>query len=56
MATGGLSASRRMSMTRINTNIPSMIAQGRLRNNTNDLQTRLERLATGLRINRGKDD
>ncbi|HNO76843.1 MAG TPA: flagellin [Phycisphaerae bacterium] len=43
-------------MTRINTNIPSMIAQGRLRNNTNDLQTRLERLATGLRINRGKDD
>lgn len=43
-------------MTRINTNIPSMIAQGRLRTNTNDLQTRLERLATGLRINRGKDD
>jgi flagellin len=43
-------------MTRINTNIPSLIAQGRLRTNTNDLQTRLERLATGLRINRGKDD
>lgn len=43
-------------MTRINTNIPSMIAQGRLRNNTGDLQLRLERLATGLRINRGKDD
>ena len=43
-------------MTRINTNISSMIAQGRLRGNTNDLQTRLERLATGLRINRGKDD
>lgn len=43
-------------MTRINTNISSMIAQGRLRNNTVDMQTRLERLATGLRINRGKDD
>lgn len=43
-------------MTRINTNIPSMIAQGRLRSNASDLQLRLERLATGLRINRGKDD
>jgi flagellin len=43
-------------MTRINTNIQSLIAQGRLRNNVTDLQTRLERLATGLRINRGKDD
>ncbi len=43
-------------MTRINTNISSMIAHGRLRTNTNDLQVRLERLATGLRINRGKDD
>ncbi|HRX85176.1 MAG TPA: flagellin [Phycisphaerae bacterium] len=43
-------------MTRINTNIPSLIAQGRMFNNTTDLQTRLERLATGLRINRGKDD
>ncbi len=43
-------------MTRIQTNVPSLIAQGRLRTNTNDLQVRLERLATGLRINRGKDD
>lgn len=43
-------------MTRINTNIPSLIASGRLRTNTDDLQLRLERLATGLRINRGKDD
>jgi hypothetical protein len=43
-------------MTRINTNVSSIIAQGRLRTNTGDLQTRLERLATGLRINRGKDD
>ncbi len=43
-------------MTRINTNIPSMIAQQRLNRSGLDLQTRLERLSTGLRINRGKDD
>lgn len=43
-------------MTRINTNVPSIIAQNRLTRNTNDLQVRLERLSTGLRINRGKDD
>ena len=43
-------------MTRINTNIPAMVATGRFRANTNDLYVRLERLATGLRINRGKDD
>lgn len=43
-------------MTRINTNIPALTAMGRLRVNSNDLATRLERLSTGLRINRGKDD
>ena len=43
-------------MARINTNIPSLTAQGRLRQNNLDLNTRLERLSTGLRINRGKDD
>ena len=43
-------------MTRINTNIPSLIAQQRLNRSGGDLQTRLERLSTGLRINRGKDD
>lgn len=43
-------------MTRINTNIPSLIAQQRLNRSGLDLQTRLERLSTGLRINRGKDD
>ncbi|MCK4658106.1 MAG: flagellin [Phycisphaerae bacterium] len=43
-------------MTRINTNIPSIIAQGRMRNNLLDQNTRLERLSTGLRINRGADD
>jgi len=43
-------------MTRINTNVSSMIAQQRLNRSGNDLQVRLERLSTGLRINRGKDD
>ena len=43
-------------MARINTNIPSMIAQANLaRTNANLAQT-LERLSTGLRINRGADD
>jgi flagellin len=43
-------------MTRINTNLSSMIAQGRLSQNNADLQTALTRLSTGLRINTGKDD
>ncbi|MBL4590900.1 MAG: flagellin, partial [Phycisphaerales bacterium] len=43
-------------MTRINTNISSVIAQQRLSRSGADLQLRLERLSTGLRINRGKDD
>lgn len=43
-------------MARINTNIPSLIAQTRLGRTTNDLTTRLQRLSTGLRINRGADD
>lgn len=43
-------------MTRINTNISSLIAQQRLNRSGLDLQTRLERLSTGLRINRGRDD
>jgi len=43
-------------MARINTNIPALTALGRLRGNNQDLNTRLERLSTGLRINRGKDD
>jgi len=43
-------------MTRINTNIPSIIAQGQMRTNLNDLNTRLRRLSTGLRINKGADD
>jgi len=43
-------------MSRINTNIPSIQAVHRLAANQLDLRTRLERLSTGLRINRGRDD
>lgn len=43
-------------MARINTNVPSVIAQSNLARNNIELETRLERLSTGLRINRGKDD
>lgn len=43
-------------MSRIITNVPSMIAQRVLGQNNQMLTTSLERLSTGLRINRGKDD
>ena len=43
-------------MSRINTNPSSMIAQSNLSKNNRMLNTTLERLSTGLRINRGKDD
>lgn len=43
-------------MTRINTNVPSLIAQFNLARSNDELSTRLERLSTGLRINRGADD
>ncbi|MFO1064558.1 MAG: flagellin [Pirellulales bacterium] len=43
-------------MTRINTNVGSLVAQTRLSRTNNDLQTSLTRLSTGLRINTGKDD
>lgn len=43
-------------MSRINTNVPSLIAARILTANNNALNTSLERLSTGLRINRGKDD
>jgi len=42
-------------MARINTNIPSLQAMTRLGKNNADLNTHLERLSSGLRINRGKD-
>ncbi len=43
-------------MSRINTNVSSLIAQRVLGQNNQSLGTTLERLSTGLRINRGKDD
>ncbi len=43
-------------MSVINTNIPSITAVHKLAANQADLRTRLERLSTGLRINRGRDD
>jgi flagellin len=43
-------------MSRINTNIPSMVAQRVLANQNNSLSTSLYRLSTGYRINSGKDD
>lgn len=43
-------------MTRINTNVSSLVAQNRLNRTNADLQTSLTRLSTGLRINSGKDD
>ncbi len=43
-------------MSRINTNVASLIAQRVLGSNNGDLNLSLERLSTGLRINRGKDD
>jgi flagellin len=43
-------------MSRINTNVQSLIGQRVLGQNNNTLNNSLERLSTGLRINRGKDD
>ena len=43
-------------MTRINTNVTSLVGQRVLGQNNNDLGVSLERLSTGLRINRGADD
>ena len=43
-------------MSRINTNVSSMLAQRVLGQQNKMLTTSLERLSTGLRVNRGKDD
>lgn len=43
-------------MSRINSNIPSLIARANLSRSNDELEVRLQRLATGLRINRGADD
>lgn len=43
-------------MSRINTNVSSLIAQRTLTKNNNTLNTSLQRLSTGLKINSGADD
>ncbi|MGD0541659.1 MAG: flagellin [Tepidisphaeraceae bacterium] len=43
-------------MARIETNVSSLIAQNALANSQSTLNTSLERLSTGLRINSGADD
>ncbi len=43
-------------MARINTNIASLISRSNLNRTNEDLNVRLHRLSTGLRINRGADD
>lgn len=43
-------------MSRINTNVPSLVAARILGTNSQRVNTALERLSTGLRINKGKDD
>ena len=43
-------------MSTINTNIPSLVAQQRLRRSQVELGVSLERLSSGLKINRGADD
>ncbi len=43
-------------MTRINTNVSALTAQNYLNKSNNGLNTTLERLSSGLRINRGADD
>lgn len=43
-------------MTRINTNVPALTAIHQLTANNKSLTTSLERLSSGLRINRGADD
>ena len=43
-------------MSRINTNVGSLIARRALTTNNNTLNTSLERLSTGLKINSGKDN
>ncbi len=43
-------------MSRINTNVSSLIAQTHLGRTNADLQVALNRLSTGLKINSGKDD
>src|SRR5256714_7736437 len=50
------SVTERHTMSRINTNVSSLIAQRILRRNNDQLNTSLQRLSTGLRINSGGDN
>ena len=43
-------------MSRINTNVSALVAQNNLMKSQADMKTRLERLSTGLQINRGSDN
>ena len=43
-------------MITVNTNMSSIIAQNSLYKSTNKMNTALQRLSTGLRISRAKDD
>lgn len=43
-------------MARINTNVPSLFARANLARSNKELELRLQRLSTGLRLNRGADD
>src|SRR5437763_16744296 len=43
-------------MSRINTNVTSLIAQRVLKKNNDQLNTSLERLSTGTKTNSGKDN
>src|SRR4051794_36133491 len=43
-------------MSRINTNVSSLVAQRILSKNNQSLNTSLQRLSTGLKINSGGDD
>src|SRR5215212_8020447 len=47
---------RQLNMSRINTNVSSLVAQRVLRKNNNNLNTSLQRLSTGLKINTGADN
>src|SRR5471032_3024905 len=51
-----LGSSGRDAMSRINTNVSSLIAQRVLAKNNTALNQSLERLSTGLKINSGADD
>src|SRR5277367_4306148 len=52
----GIKVKERFTMSVINTNVSSLIAQNVLAQNNASLNTSLERLSTGLQINSGSDN